>query len=1036
MLCPLQNADMSQQYRVGILCALPIEHAAVLTLLDETHPRIIPLDDDNVYTVGRIASHNVVVTCLPAGVMGKVAASTTAANMKRSFPIEILLMVGIAGGLPPDVRLGDVVVSVPGPHGAVVQYDLMKNLPTGQKIISTLNKPPTALLNAVQALRSHHLVHEDKLQEHLKGFSPRFARPTKDLMFESGYEHPGDTCDDCDYSKLRNRTPRDAPLIHYGTIASGDQVIKYSIQRDRIAQETGAICFEMEAAALMDNHPCLVIRGICDYADSHKSKDWQPFAAAVAAAYAKELLASMPSRSAPTDVPSKGLSDFSKILESLYFPSMGFRRVNIEAAYGNTCRWLFEEERYKAWLTMSSDHFFWIKGKPGAGKSTLMNFAVSHSPKGHSTRISFFFNARGQQLDRSVLGMYRALLHQLISQVSRSWILPAEVSPIEDWSLGHLKTALRLVISNYPRPVQCFVDALDECTVTEAQDMIYFLQDLTRATRLYVCFASRFYPAVTIKNAVGFVLNNKNHEQDIEEYVRGRLDAAHTRQGEDLIHQLLLKANGVFFWAELVVKLLNKELSCGNLHNIQKTLASLPVELHDLLHEIVTKEPDELFISSLQWLLCSNTLLHPQEYHRAVMFTLYELGVANHSDVHVAQLSQLNTQQLRKFVQSSSRGLAEVVGVTLAKSTVQFVHESVPDFLRTGVALKLLTLDSNISNVHEHLKRASMQWLAAHDGLCHRAIEHAIHHANAAASVIAQDGFLKAISLDPVLRLVADRDYPESAILSMLSEPIQDVWGLPILYLRGGGLVDFLVEFNADRLVPTARRIGIALDHTSSRPPLLTAISRFKSNSLGARAYGIFAPNTSMELIEALLVNKADVNEIYEGRTILHSYLYGFPEKDIIRLLLAYGADVNMKDFLGCSSIWYALHIYRQVKDSEAPEEGLAIVDMLLGAGADINAADLDGNTVLTYACMESREHCVLALLNRGADVNKQNAKGRTALMYACGDRLLSIVTVLLRHGARIDIVDEIGQTARDFSGIIILDTIDAVLDRQRTQAT
>jgi nucleoside phosphorylase len=79
--------------------------------------------------------------------------------------------------------------------------------------------------------------------------------------------------------------------IHYGTIASGNQVIKDGISRDRLSAELGGVlCFEMEAAGLMNDFPCLVIRGICDYADSHKNKAWQPYAAATAAAYAKELL--------------------------------------------------------------------------------------------------------------------------------------------------------------------------------------------------------------------------------------------------------------------------------------------------------------------------------------------------------------------------------------------------------------------------------------------------------------------------------------------------------------------------------------------------------------------------------------------------------------------------------------------------------------------------------------------------------------------------------------------------------------------------
>jgi nucleoside phosphorylase len=88
-------------------------------------------------------------------------------------------------------------------------------------------------------------------------------------------------------------------VVHYGTIASGNQVMRSAVVRDRVSTELhGVLCFEMEAAGLMNSFPCLVIRGICDYADSHKNERWQPYAAGTAAAYAKEVLSVIP----PTEV--------------------------------------------------------------------------------------------------------------------------------------------------------------------------------------------------------------------------------------------------------------------------------------------------------------------------------------------------------------------------------------------------------------------------------------------------------------------------------------------------------------------------------------------------------------------------------------------------------------------------------------------------------------------------------------------------------------------------------------------------------------
>ena len=103
-------------------------------------------------------------------------------------------------------------------------------------------------------------------------------------------------CRNCNEKRLVQRKARtpDVPVVHYGLVGSANQVMRHGVTRKKLRQERGILCFEMEAAGLMDNFPCLVIRGICDYSDTHKNKDWQPYAAATAAAYAKELLGVIP----------------------------------------------------------------------------------------------------------------------------------------------------------------------------------------------------------------------------------------------------------------------------------------------------------------------------------------------------------------------------------------------------------------------------------------------------------------------------------------------------------------------------------------------------------------------------------------------------------------------------------------------------------------------------------------------------------------------------------------------------------------------
>ena len=295
-------------YTVGWVCALPIELAAAQAMLDDQHDDLPQNSDDaNTYTLGRIGEHNVVLACLPAGQTGTNSAAAVAMQMKSTFrAIRFGLMVGIGGGVPSveaDIRLGDIVVSQPGKgHGGVIQYDFGKSTPSEIERTGFLNTPPRILLTAVSKLRANHDLGKSDLWDHISklGTLPKFSRDQAgdDVLFEAVYNHVGGSnCTSCDNAKKLQREARtvDTPEIHYGTIASGNQVIRDGATRDQISSEFGEVlCFEMEAAGLMNSFPCLVIRGICDYADSHKNKRWQPYAAGTAAAYAKELLLVVP----------------------------------------------------------------------------------------------------------------------------------------------------------------------------------------------------------------------------------------------------------------------------------------------------------------------------------------------------------------------------------------------------------------------------------------------------------------------------------------------------------------------------------------------------------------------------------------------------------------------------------------------------------------------------------------------------------------------------------------------------------------------
>ncbi|EED11479.1 conserved hypothetical protein [Talaromyces stipitatus ATCC 10500] len=297
------------------ICVLPLEAAAARSMLDRTHsPLPIPSTDSNAYQLSELNGHCIVIASLPNGIYSKVSAVTMRSCMRSTFPqLQYGLMVGIGGRVPGkshDIRLGNVVVSKPaGKHSGVIQYDYGKAIQNGQfEATGTVNKPPQVLLTHMGQLEAKQMTEGEDALSHIvdetlirnSNMQGRFSPPDQhaDFLFQSSYHHiAGEgTCEYCDKEKLYKQQPRKTrtPRIHYGLIASGDQVIKDSETRDRLAQQYGILCFEMEAAGLMDELPTLVIRGICDYCDSHKQKQWQGYAALTAAAYAKLLLLAIP----------------------------------------------------------------------------------------------------------------------------------------------------------------------------------------------------------------------------------------------------------------------------------------------------------------------------------------------------------------------------------------------------------------------------------------------------------------------------------------------------------------------------------------------------------------------------------------------------------------------------------------------------------------------------------------------------------------------------------------------------------------------
>ncbi|KAF5858596.1 hypothetical protein ETB97_003989 [Aspergillus alliaceus] len=297
----------SEDITIAIFCALAYEAVAVKYTLDEEYScRLKGIGPKKyVYSFGRVAKHKVVIA--RPHQMGTVDTAHCATAVSLQFPnVRLALMVGIGAGIPSipkyDIRLGDLAISIPQDgHSGVIQYDFVKYERDSIVLKGCLNKPPPILISADGSLQEDEIMERRPLKKFLQKITslPKFARPeADDILFDENFHHinKGSDCSGCKASSekkvvLRSPRPDHQPVIHRGLILSGNGVIKDPQDRDELRRgKKDAICFEMEAAGIMDEIPCLIVRGICDYADTHKQDIWHYYAAAVAAAYCKALL--------------------------------------------------------------------------------------------------------------------------------------------------------------------------------------------------------------------------------------------------------------------------------------------------------------------------------------------------------------------------------------------------------------------------------------------------------------------------------------------------------------------------------------------------------------------------------------------------------------------------------------------------------------------------------------------------------------------------------------------------------------------------
>lgn len=300
-----------KDYTVAWIAPLEIEAQAALHMLDQRHRGRFPVSrgDDYVFHAGNIWGHNVVIATLPAGQeYGTGSAAALASQLKRFFPnLWFGLLVGVAAGLPDltktpprDIRLGDVLVGLAeGESAGLIAYDLGKETGEGFQLLKSghvLAVTEPIVRSAIGSIKVEapndaelFLLYYDTIRdkEHAAG---TFADPGQDC--DKLYLDQDDGVSRIVSRDRRLETKR--TRVWYGPIGSGEKLLKNSKKRNELRDRYGLIGLEMEAAGTMNRIPVGVIRGVCDYGDKHKNKEWQPYAAAMAAAYAKAVLHQIP----------------------------------------------------------------------------------------------------------------------------------------------------------------------------------------------------------------------------------------------------------------------------------------------------------------------------------------------------------------------------------------------------------------------------------------------------------------------------------------------------------------------------------------------------------------------------------------------------------------------------------------------------------------------------------------------------------------------------------------------------------------------
>ncbi|KAI0469193.1 hypothetical protein F4859DRAFT_487298 [Xylaria cf. heliscus] len=610
---------------------------------------------------------------------------------------------------------------------------------------------------------------------------------------------------------------------------------------------------------------------------------------------------------------------------------MNAGRQKIDDAYPTTCNWLFSTTEFEKWrcgIDLSAHNgVLWIKGKPGAGKSTLMNHTLSYLEKGFNDHliVAYFFNARGGTLENSPLGMMQSIVYQLVSKddaLSREFLhLYREKQTCNgrglQWEQSELKKFIQS-ITKQPhlqlKPILLLVDALDECIDKEVRDIVDFFETLSVNSAnvgagLKICLSSRHYPCVSMKKNLELTVEmRQEHGADIAAYIREKLNT----EDHSLEYQIRKKADGVFMWVVLVVAMLNKAYDEGRVEVMQKTLDEVPEGLEGIFNTVLAKGDSDKteLVKMLQWVLFSQRPLTPEELYIA---TISE--------------SPPSYKVIQRRIINSSKGLIEIRKEKSGNESVQFIHESVKYFLCRNRKLETLdpTLEPDAASAsHGRLWAFCRSYIARLDTTSTKE-EHTIK----------------------LLCCHQFADYAISYIFCHADEALSNhTTGLKLDH-------DIAQWLEArDAWLPWLLSTGRRLRRT---PPVLLSLD-YTNPEVGAKLVYILARPPYPNLFDFTAKNACDItSQIFPFGSALQT-VANCQDYKSVKLLLERGADVNSKGGL-----------FSTAPEAASSSKNYDIIDFLIKKGADVNARGGEYGNAL-QAASHPRHYDVTKLLpERGA---------------------------------------------------------------------